>query len=212
MPGTADLTTIAAVRQFMQKRVSDTTQDRDLEVLITQASETIQGYCNREFAPAAPATRSFELEPVSSELQLLDVTPYEIRAITGVVLDPDTENPVTLAADQYRLWPYPARDGTFFGIRMTHLPAPVFRVQQPNVPALPFQTRRVDITGEWGMEAVPGAVTHYTNITVESWIHLRRDPGVAPGEPNEPKMRADDLPPAARWGLRRRWMRPTPSA
>ncbi|HEY7831791.1 MAG TPA: hypothetical protein VIC06_14610 [Solirubrobacteraceae bacterium] len=214
MADPADLTDIAGVRQFMQKRASDTTQDADLEVLITQASMAIQRHCNREFAPAtATATRSFEYEPVGSGFEILDATPYEIRSISTVKLDADLGAGVTLETSQYRLWPYPSRDGTFLGVRLTNLPEPILPPGYPSLPALPFLTRRIDITGAWGMTSVPPEVKHYANVTVESWIHLRRDAGVGLGDVSEtPQMRPDDLPPAVRWGLQRRWMRPTPSA
>lgn len=197
----------------MQKRTSDTTQDADLEVLITQASMAIQRHCNREFTPTTGATRSFEFEPVGSGFEILDTTPYEIRTVTTVKLDTDTGPGVTLETGQYRLWPYPARDSTFFGVRLTNLPAPLLPSGYPSLPALPFRTRRVDITGAWGMTSIPPEVKHYANVTVESWVHLRRDAGVGLSDVGEtPQMRADDLPPAVRWGLNRRWVRPTPSA
>jgi hypothetical protein len=209
------LTDLASIRQFMQKTVSDKLQDADLETLNVQASAAIQRHCNREFAPASTAVkRSFEFEPESSGFNVIDLKPYEYRAVTTVTIDPDF-TPVTLSSDQFRKWPLPSRDGTFFGLRLTNLAAPILPSTLPSSPGLPFLTRRLDVTGDWGMASIPPEVQHYANVTVESWVHLRRDGGVGQSDAQfggeGPPMRADDLPPAVRWGLRR-WVRPTAEA
>lgn len=205
-----ELTDIDSVRQFMQKTTNDKTQDDDLTVLIIQASETIERYCSREFGPTANATRSFEWTP-EGFYDVLDLAPYELRTLTAATVDPDLEGGVALTAVQYRLSPYPPRDGTFFGLRLSGLPTPKTANTTTSGVGTPlaFFTRRLDITGNWGMQTVPTEVQHYANLTVESWVHLRRDGGVAQAEAfgGSPTPRADDLPPAARWGLRR-WMRP----
>jgi hypothetical protein len=205
-----ELTDIDSVRQFMQKSLSDKLQDEDLEILINQASEAITGYTNREFTPTNGATRSFEYTPVDC-YDVLDLAPYELRTLTKVQLDPEVESGTELTGTQYRLRPYPPRDGTYFGLRLSGLPASKATVSTANPVGSPFPffTRRIDITGNWGMAQIPAEVQHYANLTVESWAHLRRDGGMVIGAEGEaPVLRAEDLPPAARWGLRRRWMRP----
>ena len=203
-----ELTDITSVRQFMQKSLSDKLQDEDLEILIRQASPAIERFCNRQFVAQPKTLKSFEFLPNES-LELIDLKPYEFRTIQKVVLDPDL-TPVTLTTAQYRAWPYPARDGTFFGLRFAELPEPV----TSNEPALAFQTRRVDVEADWGLASIPPEVQHWTNVTVESWAHMRRDgvPGSVEmqfGEGQLPK--PEDLPAAVRWGLKR-WVRPTPEA
>jgi hypothetical protein len=204
----SDLTDVASVRQLMQKTTSDKLQDPDIETLIHQASDAIQRHCNREFAPASSKVlRSFEFEPNTS-LDLIDLKPYEYRALHTVTLDPDLE-PVTLDATQFRTWPFPARDGTFFGLRLSDLPDP--KLPSTTSTILPFGLRRLDVTADWGMLSVPSEVTHWTNVTVEAWLHLRREGG----QPNETQVGEGplpvgyDLPLPVKWGLRR-WTRPTP--
>jgi hypothetical protein len=208
-----ELTDVESVRQFMQKSVADKLQDIDIETLIVAASGAIQRYCNREFAPASPpATRSFEFQTLESGVDLIDLTPYEYRAVEEVKLDPDLEKPLVLTTVQYRPWPLPAIDGTYFGLRLTGLEPPVLPTALQSGVAVPFQTRRIDVKARWGMLEVPDEVKHMANITVESWVHLRRDGGMPVGQDlgGGPVLRGYDLPPAVFYGLKR-WVRPTPS-
>lgn len=206
----AELTDVESVRQFMQKSVSDKLQDEDLKILILQASEEIERHCNRQFFPEPEATKSFEFLP-NETLDLIDLKPTEYRALTTVVLDPDL-TPVTLAAGTYRPYPYPSRDGTFFGIKFSTLPAPVLPSTLPAGPEMPFGTRRVDVTATWGTAAVPHGLQHWANVTVEAWAHLRRD-GAAPreGQVEGTTPLTYDLPLSVVWALKR-WNRPTPAA
>jgi hypothetical protein len=208
-----ELTDIASVRQFMQKSQSDKLQDPDIETLIEQASDEIQRHCNREFAPASDdATRSFEFQPNGNGFEVIDLKPYEYRALHSVTLDPDFEA-IELEASQYRVWPFPARDGTFFGFRLVNLPEQTLPSDFQSTAGIPFQTRRLDVTADWGMASVPPGVKHWANVTVEAWAHLRREGG----QPNETQFGEGPLPPGydlplpVVWGLRR-WARPTPSA
>jgi hypothetical protein len=195
------LTDLASVREFMQETTADAFLDPDLETLIVQASEAITGFCDREFSPSDNETRSFEFQPTGNGLDLLSLAPFEVREVSVVMLDPEASGGTEVEANRYRVWPFPARDGTFFGLRLLGL----------GFNCSPFFTRRVDVTGDWGMAAVPAEVKHWANVTVESWAHLRRDAGVGMAEvqiEGDPPARADDLPPAVRWALRRRWKRP----
>jgi len=209
---TAELTDLASVRQFMQKTTADKLQDADLEVLILQASEAIERHCNREFDRVDNTLRSFEFL-MNGQLELVDLKPFEYRVLREVKLDPDL-TPVVLSAVQYRQWPYPSRDGTFFGLRLAELPETKMPTGLANDPEFPYQTRRIDVKADWGLAAVPHEVQHCANITVESWVHLRRDPGLGQAESFQEggtPMRGYDLPPAAFYGLKR-WVRPTPEA
>src|SRR2546423_752111 len=108
---TVELTDVDSVRQFMQKSASDKLQDDDIEVMVGAASEAIQRHCNREFLPAEAQMRSFEFQPNGDDFEVIDLKPYEYRALTTVVLDADLV-PATLNMAQVRPWPYPSRDGT----------------------------------------------------------------------------------------------------
>lgn len=204
-----ELTDIGSVRQFMQKSVSDKLQDEDLEVLIRQLSEEVQRHLNREFLPASTSLRSFEYLP-NTTFDLIDLQPYEYRKVVKVVLDPDL-TPVTLPATSYRPYPTQSRDGSYFGLRLAELPEPVAPAAFANSPALPFQTRRVDVEAEWGLGTIPAGLQHWCNVAVEAWVHLRRgmiasQQQIDMGEGPVPII--DDLPIAVRRGLRR-WERPT---
>lgn len=193
----------------MQKTVSDKLQDEDLEVLIRQLSEEVQRHCNREFLPNSTSMRSFEYLP-NTTFDLVDLAPYEFRAVKAVVLDPDL-TPVTLAAACYRPYPTQTRDGTYFGLRLAGLPEPVTSGSLPHSPALPFQTRRIDVEADWGLGTVPAGLQHWCNVAVEAWVKLRRGALVTQaqidmGEGPTPVI--DDLPLAVKRGLRR-WERPT---
>ncbi len=208
-----ELTDIESVRQFMQKSTSDTLQDEDIGVLILQCSEAITRHCNRQFGPAeSEVTRGFELEP-NGGWELIDLKPYEYRAIKTVTIDPDFSGGTALTANTYRFWPYPSREGTFFGLRLAELPELKLPAGFERSGELPFQTRRLDVKADWGMTKIPLEVQHWANVTVEAWVHLRREGG----QPNLTELGEGplpvgyDLPLPVVWGLKR-WVRPTPSA
>jgi hypothetical protein len=97
---------------------------------------------------------------------------------------------------------------------LAELPDPVLPTGLAASPALPYQTRRIDVTADWGMASVPSEVQHWANVTVEAWVHLRRGtvPGQRQAELGEgPMPTIEDLPVPVRWGLKR-WVRPTPEA
>jgi hypothetical protein len=202
------LTDLASVRQFMQKTASDVAQDPDIEVLIEEVSEGIERFCDREFGPTDAETRSFEYvqSPGFCASDVLNTNPYEFRTVTKVVYDPEVGGGTEVDPNAFRPWPYPARDGTFFGLRVAR-----GAVLPPQPSNDPFPTRRVDVTGDWGMLEVPALIKRYANMAVESALHLRRDagPGFNEGDlDNEPPGKPDDLPTAVKWGLRRAWVRP----
>lgn len=208
-----ELTDVDSVRQFMQKSTSDKLQDEDIEVLVLGASQAIIRYCNREFGPTPEETRSFEFEPNGNGFETVDLKPYEYRTLKTVTIDPDFSGGTALTSNQYRQWPYPARDGTFFGVRLVNLEELTTPTSMPATAGLPFHTRRLDVSADWGTASVPLEVEHWANVTVEAWAHLRRE-GAAPnlsdfGEGPLPP--GYDLPLPVVWGLKR-WVRPTPSA
>lgn len=160
-----DLCTLSEVRSFLQKPSTDTNQDAIISSLITRASLAIMRYCDREFAPASTSTvRKFEWNP--RNYGLLDLAPYDVRAVTLVRLDSDQTSPTTLTTDEYRLWPRPSRDGTYQALRIRPWSIVSPSWQFPDV-------REVEVTGTWGFSAVPEDVKHTALVTVATW--LRRD-------------------------------------
>jgi hypothetical protein len=200
-PSEGELTDVDSARQYMQQNLNNKLQDEDVETLIFQVTDAFTRHTNREFFPSS-ATRSFEW--VQGRFDVLDLAPYEIRTATKVQLDPETEGGTELT--DYRLRPCPARDGTFFQIRLTELPAPK---ASANPSEFPFYTRRLDIAGEWGMAKVPDIIQHYANVTVKAWAELRHEVGLPPnaefgeGAP----LRAENIPIAVLRGLDV-WKRP----
>lgn len=205
------LTDLESVRQFLQERAQIEAQDDDIEELILQVSDAIPRYCLREFVPSYGVTRSFELMPTQgahwpwpSRAERVNFVRYEARSISKIVLDPDIEGGVELPPEEWRLYPYPgSREGTYYGLRLAEtIPAPL----KPLI----FPTRRIDVTGDWGMESIPELVRRYANQTVADWLELPKDgrefnETMPEGEAPAP---ADDLPASVRKGLARTFMRP----
>lgn len=195
------LTDLESVKQFLQETEGDD-QDDDIERLIVQASDAIPRYCKREFGRTDGKTRGFEYMPEYDGLcaspTIVDFRLYEVREVSTIVIDPELNGGVELAATAWRLWPLPETlEATFLGVRLGDtIPRPSGH--------LAFPTRRVDVTADWGMGEVPEIVRRYANETVASWLQLPPD-GRAFNEAEmggEAPARPDDLPPSVRFGLR----------
>ena len=159
-PSGIDLTTLSAVRSFMQINAADTEQDAEMSRLITRASQEIIREFEREFAPAtASAAREFEYDGDG----WLNLAPYDLRSVSLVRIDTDSSPVTTLTTDEYRLFPYPNPHGVFTDLRLQVWGGSPTR----------FRNRRVEITGAWGFATVPSDVEHWCIITVATWI--RRD-------------------------------------
>ncbi len=76
-----NLCLLADVRALMQKKAADTGQDALIATLITNASDAIMRFCDREFAPtSAGVTRTFEFP---WEGEFVSLAPYDLRAVTA---------------------------------------------------------------------------------------------------------------------------------
>lgn len=159
---TADLTTVAAVRAFLQIPGSDDEQNAIIASLIARASRVITVWAGREFAPADDVTRSF----LCGRRGMIDLAPFDLRTVTGMVFDTDTGGAnTTVAVDDYRLGPVSSRDGTYQWVRLDRR----------------WWERRsrgygevvVSITGNWGFAQVPADIEDACIKTVGMW--LRRD-------------------------------------
>lgn len=157
----ADLCTLEDVRLFLGKDDSDTSQDAVIASLISRASLAIMRDCQREFAPASSsAARVFRYSTPGR----MSLAPYEARTVTNVRMDSDQASPVTLTASQYRLWPVPAPDGTYLTV--------LFDGTEGSSSSA-WRDRIVEVTGTWGMAAVPEDVRHACVVTAATWF--RRD-------------------------------------
>jgi hypothetical protein len=159
---TQDLTTLSAVREFLQKDVADTGQDAIISSFITRASDAIMAFCEREFKSTATGStaRTFEYRGGG----LLSLAPYDLRSVSQIRMDVDEATPTVLDSDEYRLYPYPAPDSVYQAIRL-----------EPYVVSSRgrWEQRLVEVTGVWGFASVPTDVVHACITTVSIW--LRRD-------------------------------------
>ena len=191
-PSGSDLVTLAQAREFLQKQSVDTSQDSILQNVISRASAAVMEFTEREFAPAtASATRVFDVEIIGQTL--VSFAPYDCRSVSAVTVDADV-SAVTLSSAEYRLYPNPAADGVYTGIRV--MPFGI------SVGSVPWRHRQVSVTGAWGFSSVPVDVQHWTLVTVAEW--MRKDVAafstvynLAEDKVDRPEM----LPAAARAGL-----------
>lgn len=155
-PSGVDLTTLAAVRRFLQKNdATNTTQDQIIQELITRASTQI----NRTIAyfpaeVAASKTFVWRGGPIS-------LHPYFLGTVTTATLDTDTSSTTLVAAANYRLRPKPSPTGLYRWLTL------------PSYTITPGTEREVTIVGNWGFTTIPADVGHWTIVTVATW--LRRD-------------------------------------
>lgn len=142
----ASLTTLEKVRAHQQKMdPTNTAQDSLIEDMIPVASDLIERYCQREFTNAGTvaAARVYRYEGRG----VLNLAPDDLRSLTQIRIDTDTDDPTTLTSSQYRLWPTRAKDGVY-----THV-----HLVLGGSSAWPGY-RDVEVTGLWGWTAVPDVV------------------------------------------------------
>lgn len=160
--GTAsDLVTLEQVRSFLQKETVSTSQDEEIEAMITRASTAISSSTEREFVPETTEQRTLEGYYGSKGL-FVDVAPYDLQSVTALQLDTDQTSPIDLPAAQYRLGPLPAKYGVYTHIRLL----PLSRALGPIV----FPQVQVKVTGTWGFPSVPEDVQMACLITVATWM------------------------------------------
>lgn len=156
-----DLCTLADVRARMQKKGADVTQDALIASFIGPASAAIMRWTEREFAPQTNAVaRVFEWP---RDATLLSLAPHDVRVVTSVTVDTDVGVvPITLSADEWRLYPKPNRDGVSHSIRL--------RPFGVNVGRVAWENREVTITGDWGFPTIPVEAVQATAATVVHWM------------------------------------------
>lgn len=157
---TSDLTTVAAVRAFLQIPGTDDEQNAIIVALIKRASRVIQVWTSREFAPADNVTRSFLC---GRHGHMIDLAPFDLRAATAVVYDTDPPGrELTLTTSDYRLGPVNSRDGVYQWISLHRGRWPRWR-----------RDTVISITGDWGFPQVPADIEDACIKTVGIW--LKRD-------------------------------------
>lgn len=157
---TYQLTSLASFREHAQiSDATDTAQDALIETLIDSVSHAIMVYTSREFVPPGtnPAARSFRYNGGG----VLDLSPYDVRSVTQVRVDTDTDTPTILAASEYRLAPLPCPDGVYQQLHLRTV-----RVGPTTTEQFPVY-RVVEVTGTWGFAAVPKNVELAANITLQ---------------------------------------------
>lgn len=157
---TQDLTTLAAVRQYLQRQQTTDATDNELQALITAVSDEMIEYTGCEFAPASTAvSRKF----VYYGRGMLHLTPYSLRSVTSITMDTDGSAPNTdaLTLDDYRLWPRQPRDGVYSRVELrVGSPSPT----DSSVDYIP--TRQVTIVGNWGYATIPTNIAKACDMTV----------------------------------------------
>lgn len=153
----ADLTTKAAYKAATGISSGDTSSDAEIDAAIAAASGLISAEYQREFTPTATATRE-----VAADGRWVDLTPYDLRTVTSITLDPSGAARV-LTAGEYQRHPFPAVDGVATALELL--------VDPPTVTGRLI----VSISGAWGFAVVPTPVERACIDTVRSM--LQRDPG-----------------------------------
>ena len=163
-----DLCTLANVREALELPASDTTRDALIQTLITGMSQAINREYDREFTPVtATATRRFK---ISTGSLILDLTPYDLRTVTSLKLNPDIAGGTTLTAStDFQLSPVVTSQGPYQGVRFSNRVSSLHSSQT----AMDFGYTLCDIAGAWGFAAVPDDVARAAVIAVQS--ALRRD-------------------------------------
>ncbi|MCS7007853.1 MAG: hypothetical protein RMM28_10285 [Thermoleophilia bacterium] len=163
------LVTLEEARSYCWRDENDGSRDAILVDAVNYASAAIWLHCEREFRPTQAATRTFALleRHVDGErVGWIDLSPYELRSATSVVLYSDTSSPQTLTASQYRLQPYGGTDdGTYLDI------VTIGPLRSPVQPGFGWQAQ---VTGNWGMASVPEVV----KLAALEWVkNLTANPG-----------------------------------
>jgi hypothetical protein len=136
--------------------VSDAERDEILEGLVAEVSRSVLDMTGREFAPATASgvTRIVGARRGSS---LVDLFPYEARAVTAVTVALGETYEQVLSVGDWQLAPLTSPDGVYQYLELS-APLPV---------GGKFRTVPVSITGTWGWASVPTDVKGWTLEMVE---------------------------------------------
>jgi hypothetical protein len=163
-PQASDLCSLADVRLAMETPAGDTALDAEIQDMISDASERILADVSRELVPltANPATRRFRVDGY-----LVDLEPFDLRAVTSVTLHPESSSPVVLSSSDYALKPIADRWGVYNRIQLSRL------LVLYSDTMLKQGFCYLDVAGTWGFASVPRIAKRACINAVRSW--LRRD-------------------------------------
>lgn len=161
-PGSPYIVELAEVRDALELKSADTSQDDPIRRLLPVVTRAIAQWTQREFTPTSGATRRFRTDG-----RLVILAPYDLRAATTVTFDPASGPAVMTAPNDYRLQPTNRPDGVYTELRISDL----FAIQTGTW--VQFGFNEVEIVGDWGFASVPVDVREAAVIAVRSW--LRRD-------------------------------------
>jgi hypothetical protein len=168
-----DLCTRDDVRLALEIQAKQVSRDALIDDTITDVSQRIIDYCEREIAPESDpgVVRSFSVDwgnQGGTDGVFVDLNPYDVQTVTAAVLHPESPAALTLTAGvDYTLDPVPTLTGTYYGLR---LGAYVVRTSEF---ALRFGSARIQITGTWGFPEVPRAIRRACIVTCASWVDRR---------------------------------------
>lgn len=186
-----DLTTVAAVRSFMQHD-ADVALDNDtlVQELITRASYTIADYTGREFKTTAAADSSRRVLYYNDPGHVIRLTPYDVQSVTRVTLDPETSSPTVLTdSSEWRLLPIPSRYSAYHSLYLPNYGGSI-------------AGRIVDVKGTWGWPSVPHEIAQACISTVVHWLKTETPGGDVMGDDRD-KFGPVLFPSSARMTLKR---------
>lgn len=173
-PSGIDLVTLADVRRELELPASDTTRDDLTQTVITQVSQAINTYTQREFrtTTSGSTTRRFMIPHTS---RVIDLNPYDLNSASGlvVVLNPDEASGGTTltASTQYRLNPVNLTD-TYTSITVSADVSSLHTGQD----ARRYGYSIASITSAaWGFSSVPTDVKRAAIIAIAANMDRRLD-------------------------------------
>jgi hypothetical protein len=153
---TTALASVAAIKEFLQKPVSDTTQDALLASMADRATAAIEREIGREFRPTIAETRVFSYDGNGR----VTFSPSEARSVSAVVWDYGVTAETLSSSGGWSLRNSDPFAGTYGGL---YLPG------HRHVRCQDDQTA-VAVTGNWGFAQVPADVEHACIVTVSVWL------------------------------------------
>ena len=160
---------------LLKKRlgINDGDDDSALDSALNAASRGIDGYCRRQFNKAdSPTARRFH--PTNRALAIVDDFLTKVGLVVKVDADDDGIYETTLAVTDYEVEP-------LNGIVDGESGWPFWKVRLVTGTSFPKQVRpAVEVTAQWGWNAVPAPVNEAALIVAEEIFKLKDAPfGVA---------------------------------
>lgn len=163
----AALTTLADVRAQLSNDASVNDHNDLLTLLIERATGAVHRYTGCEFVSAAHAEQDPEEDVTRRFLydggRYLRLRPFDAKSITGVVVGPDDDEPLTLEATAWRALPFSSRDGEIHTLEL---------LAGSDLVCSSTPERVVAVTGRWGWPQVPAEVKQACEAIVIHWYRV----------------------------------------